>query len=399
VTVGVLYVCYLPIDEPLVQTQVVPYLRGLAEAGHRIHLLTFDTGEPDTGLRTALRDQGIWWHHARYHRRPRLAATAFDVVAGLVIATALCHRYRLDVVHARSHVPAAIGLVLQTMLRRRLIFDPRGLLAEEYVDAGVWESRSAGYRITQALERVARRRADRVIVLTERIRRQWVDELPGEHVVTIPCCADVEAITALQDRRAKLRDALAIGDRPLLLYMGKFGGSCMERETVEFYLAAREALDDPFFLVLTQSDHDSITRRFVRADVDADDFRVMRVRPQDVGEALAAADLGIALIRRGRGTIAASPTKVGEYLAGGLPVVVTSGIGDVDDLVRDSRTGVIVEDTSEAGLLRAAREAAALLHDPTTPARCRRVAEDRLSLRAVGIPRYRELYESLDADV
>ena len=42
-----LYVCYLSLDDPLVDTQVVAYLEGLARRGHTIHLLTF---EPRRGI-------------------------------------------------------------------------------------------------------------------------------------------------------------------------------------------------------------------------------------------------------------------------------------------------------------------------------------------------------------
>src|SRR5205085_11606858 len=37
-----LYICYFGLREPLVQTQVLPYLRELAARGHRMSLLTFE---------------------------------------------------------------------------------------------------------------------------------------------------------------------------------------------------------------------------------------------------------------------------------------------------------------------------------------------------------------------
>ena len=396
---GALHLCYLPVHEPLVQTQVVPYLRGLAEAGHRIHLLTFDTGPADPAMRTALRAQGIWWHHARYHHHPRLAATAFDVLVGVLLALFICSRYELRVVHARSHVPAVIAMLLRVVLgNRRLVFDVRGLVAEEYADAGVWRAGGLGFRITKAIERQALRRADAVVVLTERLRERLVEQTGRTDIVTIPCCADVGAIAAFHERRELVRDRFGIRDRPVLLYVGKFGGSCMEDETIELYRAGRAVLDGLFFLVSTQSDHAQLARRFAERGLDGDDFRIVRVAPDEIGEVLAAADLGVALIRPSPSTIAASPTKIGEYLAGGLPVIVTAGIGDVDDLVRESGTGVLVADTSADGLREAARSAVALTDDPAIPARCRATADARLSLHGIGIPRYRALYASLASD-
>ena len=41
-----LYLCYQSIHEPLTRTQVVAYLEGLAAAGHRIVLLTFEPPPP-----------------------------------------------------------------------------------------------------------------------------------------------------------------------------------------------------------------------------------------------------------------------------------------------------------------------------------------------------------------
>src|SRR5215210_4524318 len=41
-SVSTLYLCYFGLREPLVQTQVLPYLRQLVRGGARVHLLTFE---------------------------------------------------------------------------------------------------------------------------------------------------------------------------------------------------------------------------------------------------------------------------------------------------------------------------------------------------------------------
>ena len=41
-----LYLCYFGLREPLVQTQVVPYLREMRAAGIEVSLLTFEPGWP-----------------------------------------------------------------------------------------------------------------------------------------------------------------------------------------------------------------------------------------------------------------------------------------------------------------------------------------------------------------
>ena len=104
-----LYICYLSLDDPLVHTQVVAYLAGLAANGHTGPPLTYDppTREPSPGASSSqLAQTGITWHSLRYHKRPSLPATIYDALAGALTAASLVRRQSLDAVHARNHVPA-----------------------------------------------------------------------------------------------------------------------------------------------------------------------------------------------------------------------------------------------------------------------------------------------------
>ncbi len=69
---------------------------------------------------------------------------------GSVVTCYLVIKYRVDVIHARGHVPMAMALLARMLRLADLIFDIRGFMPEEYVDAGVWPAGSALYRITKA---------------------------------------------------------------------------------------------------------------------------------------------------------------------------------------------------------------------------------------------------------
>jgi glycosyltransferase involved in cell wall biosynthesis len=116
-----------------------------------------------------------------------------------------------------------------------------------------------------------------------------------------------------------------------------------------------------------------------------------------VGAYLAAADFAICFCHPKPSLIAASPTKIGEYLAAGLPVVSGPDVGDTDTILRDERAGVIVHDFGDEAYERAAAEILELAADGQSRARCRHVAERVFSLREVGIPRYDALYRQIAA--
>jgi len=384
-----------------VQSQVVAYLVGLAERGHTVHLLTF---EPDLERARAgafeeqLAARGIVWHARRYHKAPSLPATAFDVFAGALTAARLVRRHRLDAIHARNHVPMAMAMLAARVSPCRTIFDLRGLMAEEYVDTGNWRRGGVPYRLTQWIQRAALRRADGVVTLTHAVAPHLSAIGAGpDATFVIPCCADVERIAARAGERDAAREELAIGERPAMVYVGKFTGWYLEREMADFVAAARRSTPDLLFLIVTQADPAPMLSELDRHGIGSEDYRVLRAEHEDIGRYLAAADVGISFVKPCFSKISSSPTKVGEYLAAGLPVVSTAGIGDVDALLRDNGVGALVAEFTEAAYEAAAATVAELRADPATRERCLATAREQLSLHEVGIPRYDALYRRVGA--
>src|SRR5215218_2844578 len=98
----VLFISYNGMLDPLGQTQVIPYLRELAKRGVSYTLLSFERDkafEPEgvrncEELRQDLSACGIEWHWLRYHQRPSVPATIYDVLAGVRKAGSLVRRNR-----------------------------------------------------------------------------------------------------------------------------------------------------------------------------------------------------------------------------------------------------------------------------------------------------------------
>ncbi|MET0556523.1 MAG: glycosyltransferase [Vicinamibacteria bacterium] len=397
-----LYVCYLGLDEPLVATQVRPYLRELAARGHRVHLLTFETARRDAAatdaLRQALSAEGIAWHALRYHRRPSLPATLYDIARGVLRGLGLARRHGIDLVHARSHVGAAVALPLRTLARLPFVFDVRGLLPDEYADAGHWRRGGLKYRLGKAMERVFFRRAAALVVLTDTVRADLraaggpLAARDPADVTVIPCCVDLDRTPWDETARAAERSRRGWSGRRVIIYVGKLGMWYLDAEMARFFARAHRR-DPRFFLqVLTVSPADALRQALAAAGVPADAFDVRAVPPDQVAGVLHAADAGLSLIRPCVSKRSSSPTKVGEYLAAGLPVVSTAGIGDCDRQLGAGR-GVLLAALDDAACDEGARALAALLDDPATRSRCRAFAEAELSLARTGGPRYASVYE------
>lgn len=394
-----LYICYFGLREPLVQTQVLPYLRHLALAGIKANLLTFEPQLQDRWSNDALADQrkqlledGINWYSLPYHKSPSLPATAYDIVAGARFAVKLARREGLDVLHARAHVPMAMALLALRFVGLRLVFDIRGLMAEEYADAGVWKAHSLPYRLVKRLERAGIRRADQIVVLTERLRDWLVQNnlKQAERIQVIPCCVDFDRFAVEQNA-----EAVAPSSRFEVIYAGSLVGLYLVEEMVRFFKSVKAERPDAFLRILSVSPPDQGAEGLKRAGLAAGDFEIMAVPPGEVPRYLRHARLGVSFRKSAFAQIASSPTKIPEYLAAGLPVVCNSGIGDMDELVERERVGVVLRSFDDASFKRAAAEAIDLAEDESVRRRAKEVAHQYFDLQEVGGRRYVELYSRL----
>ena len=86
-------------------------------------------------------------------------------------------------------------------------------------------------------------------------------------------------------------------------------------------------------------------------------------------------------------------TKIGEFLATGRPVLVNSGLGDMDEYLTEFNAGVIIN-SSNLDLKNSAIQLVDLLNDPETPYRCRALAEKYFDIRE-GAEKYKSLYSKM----
>jgi len=404
----VLYITYYGLLKHLCQTQVIPYLEGLAANGADVSILSFEerTASRDdeltrsTAIRRRLSESRIRWYPLRYHKRPSLPATAYDVIVGTSYALYLSRKLNVDVIHSRNHIPALMALIVKRLLGTNLIFDLRGVMAEEYADAGTWRQNSIPYRLVKWVESRAFRDADGIVMLTNKIR-DALKNSPGlaqssAPIEIIPCCVDTRKYTASQAHSSSVRRQLQLEGKLVLAYAGSLGGWYMADSMAAFFSELSRMSDQAHFLILTQSPHELITAHLQRENVKTGRYTVLTVPSDEVPRYLAAADFAVSFIKPCFSKLSSSPTKIGEYLASGLPFITNRGIGDIDELVTTKQIGVFTEAFNRDAYRDAIGKMFSMLQEsPVIRARCKQIAREEFSLDLVGCPRYRKLYSQL----
>ena len=396
-----LYLCYFGLREPLVQTQVLPYLRELGRSRITAHLLTFEPGWPHSwsdeeraGWRERLREDGVEWRALAYHEKPSALATLYDILVGTLTAVRLARRERIEVLHARAHIPLVMALLARRLCGAKVIFDIRGLVADEYVDAGIWVERGTFYRTIKWIERIGVARAEQIVVLTERMFDWLVENMKANpaKIEVIPCCAD---LSRFYGKNHGAKGETDNDGRFEVVYAGSVTGLYLLEEMVRFFLALRERRPNAYLRILTATPADQASETLRKLGLGVKDYWVGAIPPSEIPAYLRDAKIGLSFRKPTFSQIAASPTKIPEYLAAGVPVVSNAGIGDTDRVLLDDRVGIVVRDFNRDAYDRAVSDLLELLDDPDLANRCRSSAYERFDLEKVGVERYRRLYQRI----
>jgi glycosyltransferase involved in cell wall biosynthesis len=295
-------------------------------------------------------------------------------------------RERIELVHARSYLPGLMALGLG----RPFLFDMRGMWPMERVDGGVWREGSLVHRAGLRLERVLLARAAGVVALASGAR----EHLPplAKPFRVIPTAVDLD----------RFRPGLAppegheeLVDRDVYVVAGALGTWYLLDEMLDLLSLALHRSERAHALLLTEEDATVAVEGLRRRGVPEGRITTLGVPHDQVPRWFSLAAAGILLIRSAPSKRASAPTKLGEFLACGVPVVTTPRIGDSEDLIRETGTGVVVTEPDRHGLEAALDTLDRMREDPVgLAARCRRAAGEHLSLDAA-VESYAELYSDL----
>lgn len=353
---------YLTVDsmaEGVGRSQVVAYVERLAARGMEVILHSFEKQAPDEAVARRLGAAGVRWRPHRFREGGSVAGLGRVVQGALCLAGA-------ELVHARSDLAAASALLGRC---DTWIWDMRSFWREQRIALGLLSPTSPQARLLRDVEARSARSSSGIVTLSqaavdELARRHGEELRPKTRVVTT--CVDLDRFTTsdLPSSRG-LRFLLAgtvntLYDVPT---MARLVDRVRARRPADLtVLTPGPTTWEPLF----RSVGATLTSSVAEAMPD-------HVRQHHLGLSVLRPECGVS-------SRAATPTKIGEFLAGGRPVVVSGGLGDMDDLLARHDCGVVVTDRSETGLEKAVDEIERLVDDDGTPARCRALAEDHFDI-------------------
>lgn len=401
----VLYISYDGMTDPLGQSQVIPYLQGLSKEGYIITLLSFEKkakfDKLSVGIRKKLEQSGIGWEPHFFTKNPPFLSKIYDVWRLKQAAAKLHKQQKFDFTHCRSYVSTEAGLYLFEKYKIPFLFDMRGFWVDERVDNGQWDLKNPFFRFFykryKKKEKEYFKKAYSIISLTWKGRDELMNvySVPGDKITVIPCCVDLDHFDYrkidAEQIKSKKRQLNIPEDGLVISYLGSLGGWYLEKEMLDFFLEMKRTIPVAKFLFITQDPPEKIYRAAKESGVNIDDIIVQPALREEVPFYLSLSDRSIFFIKNAYSKRASSPTKQGEIMAMGIPLICND-IGDTGKIIEASKAGSLVIEFQSDEYRRVIGQLASL--KDTSKAAIRGAAFEYYDL-AKGVANYLSVYQKL----
>ena len=404
---NVLFISYDGMTDPLGQSQVIPYLIGLSQHGFHFTILSCDKSDKylvhKEKIEDILRSYPIKWVSIPYHKNPPILSTIYDVIMLKRKARLLHREEKFDMVHTRAGTPALIGLWMNKNLGVKYLNDLRDFFADSRVDSGSWNLRNPVYRCVyrylKKKESESIRANNGIVCLThaaEKIIKEWPEYKRSIPLKVIPCSVDMELFNPQKidpKYKDKMRKELKITEGDLIIsYLGSIGGWYLTGEMMAFCKSLSDVNPRAKFLFISPHQHKIIFEKAIDYGISQDKILVRQAQRNEVPTLLSLSTYSVFFIKPCYSKQASSPTKHGEIMAMGIPLITNEGVGDVAEIVRKYNSGIVLADFKQESLTSTAK----LLSDKMlfSPEKIREGAFEYYNLQDA-ILKYKEIYESV----
>jgi len=357
----ILIFAYYSFYDPVFQSAVLPYFRGLSQdESLEFILLTFEKNQykiEDSEfkkLKIELKEQdNITWYRSTWRSGSfKIIKKVYDFGASLLLARKLIKKHKVDAIYSEAFPGAIMGHHLAKHFKIPHMvhsFEPH---TQYMVEAGVWTNKSWEARLLSKYEVSIAKNCSHIFTATEEMMkriRSWGSEAK---LVRVPSCVETGIFQFDAEARQSIRATHGIKeDETLILYLGKFGGMYMEDEAFDFFYRCTQDSDVKFkFLVLSHNDHNHLRQLFAKWNIPESYWVLKSAKRDEVPQYISASDFGFVAVRQKPGKRFCSPIKDGEYWSCGLPLIIPDGISDYELLAEEHKIGIRMKDVTPEGL-------------------------------------------------
>lgn len=196
--------------------------------------------------------------------------------------------------------------------------------------------------------------SDGIVCLThaaEKIISQWPQYKKQVPIKVIPCSVDMNLFDPEkidETQKINFKKELNIGDDDFIIsYLGSIGSWYLTSEMMKFFKIISDKIPSAKFLFVSPNSHDIIINEAIKFGLPENKIMVKNAKRNEVPALLSFSKYSVFFIKPCYSKQSSSPTKHGEIMAMGIPVITNAGVGDVADIVEKSQSGIVLKNLNE----------------------------------------------------
>lgn len=368
---NIVFISDSSINNPIIHSQGIPLLKHLVKKNYYCNLVTFErnNGGANSGFVNS-KVENI--NHAKILLSDNILPHWLQIIVkGIIYVFNFNRTQKIDLIHARSLSPAIIATVSKILFNRRIkvLYDNRGVFIEEEIYKGNWKEKSCKVKLARYFEKLVINKSDYIVVVSNVFKNYLIENFNNlnikNKIKVIPNRTKIPADIEKKNKEDKI--------------IGIYSGSIVKWQKIEDIInLIKQFLNlnkNLKFVFLTYQDIKLVKSKF--NDLTDDKIEFHNLNPADVSEYLKMGSFAILIREKHLLNRVSSPLKFAEYLANGLPVLISEEIGDTENIILKYGVGVIIKNNNYQ---KAYYDLIKLLNDPNISDKCFLIAKRKFNI-------------------
>ena len=381
--------------EPLGQSQILNYCLGFS---NKYKIIIFSLEKKDDlkdknklkSLQDKLSSKDIKWYTGTYSKSLRFFSYPLNLLkAFFFISKAFLLERNIKIIHLRGYALGVVALFFSKLTSSKILFDMRGFWPDEKADRLIWNRSSLTYKFYKYLEKRLLLNSEAIVSLTnhavEELQNKEFFNKNNKAIQVIRTCTDLEKFTVESHEVVK---------NPIkFIHLGSVDTAYEIDGVIDFFIFYEEKSKSKIKFV-NKGNHKLIKDKCTGKNLNPKKYEITSKEFSEIPKVLNESSLGIFNAKRNFSIKASLPTKIGEFLACGLPIICNNFNDDIVKLIEKNNVGLIVDFTNYDKYEEYFDSLQNLLLDKVIKKRCREVARKNFSLED-GINRYINFYDQI----
>jgi len=361
--------------EPLGESQVLNYLKKISLT-HNVHLISFEkkadiqNTKKFNEFKQSCSIHQIKWKPLRYSKFIKYVSSLINIFNLFIQVSRILITNHIHVMHIRSYMPGIAALPLKKIFKFSLVFDMRGLWADEKVDRLGWKKDQFKYKFFKFLETKLLKESESVVTLTNGLRNYLIEQgYDGNKITTIRTCVNLDEFYPINSQNKDT--SINFG------YLGSADTAYDIRPVLNLFNQILCIQQNVKLKIFTKSDPEIIYKIANEIGIKSRFLDISFCDRKDLNVAINDLSLILFYLKPSFSLLASMPTKIGESLGCNVPIICNTFNEDIQELMLNNDVGKLIEFND---IQQAALETLNFLENYAQKSTCRDLANNEFNL-------------------